>query len=227
MPQMNSNWIKFWTALAVMSVSLAAAVYAGLGQPWDLGSLADWVSGIATFAAVIVALKVAREQGQIAMRVASEDRTERAKAAENAEWRHVKYLIQIVSNAQLLLRSAYDPEKDSAPPTESFVTLWTKSSSNGHIDEALKAFPVFSLPNSQMMDMLFRSKTVIDSARGRLLILAMDPSEENKKEYENCIVSIGVLLSSMGSQAVRHGVRASSTDEYLVWQNLTAALVKK
>lgn len=87
------NWVKVVLSFVVMAVAMAATAYAEIGRPWDLGSLADWIAGAATFLAVGVALKTARDQGALALRVSHEERADRSRAHLAAEVSTAKSMI--------------------------------------------------------------------------------------------------------------------------------------
>lgn len=215
---MSREWVQFWSAQAVMAVALASAMYAGAGLPWEIGSLAEWMAGLATFAAVVVALKVSQDQGKLAITVAESERMEREERERHREGRHIKYLLQLLCNAELIYS---DLIEDHEIISKEFVELWIAGESNTHIDDALRAFPVYMLPGSQLMDMLFRGRMVIGSARTSLRLFASNPTDENKESFLKCLSSLDNCIRTVVKHAKLHGVKPESIDEYLVWKRLS------
>ncbi|GAB7069779.1 hypothetical protein H7J06_15585 [Mycobacterium hodleri] len=72
-PRLWSGWrAREWIVAAIGAASISSLVASFVVEPWDVGSLAEWISGLGTLAAVAVALW----QSVVIRRQAAEDAVE-------------------------------------------------------------------------------------------------------------------------------------------------------
>jgi len=83
-------WVTGFVAVAV--IGTAAVVYTATGTKWSIGSLGEWVSGLGSLGAVIVAVVVAGRQHGLAQ---TQFREEREHAAAMVAEAH-RYQIELL-----------------------------------------------------------------------------------------------------------------------------------
>lgn len=151
---MANPWTKFWMGIAVMGWVGLIAGPAGPRLQW--GTIGEWFAALATFAAVYVALKTARDEGALALRVALEDRAERRALDTENSVRLLKTALLIINQAISTMVRAnknfadYDREK--------YAKAVLDSPASRLVSESLDQIRLDQLPTTTSVDLVMAAK---------------------------------------------------------------------
>lgn len=220
---MTREWVLFWSAMSVMAVALAAATYAMLAQPWEMGSIADWLAGSATLAAVVVALRTARQQGALAVQVAREDREERDAARLKEEIRLAKAMIFVAEYGRFSLQSLCDiamrnPAMAKIPKVISVMEICRITS------RSLQGFMTTHAPTTLLLQAVVEVEASWGVAVNCADLRVAIQHEDAEKSWATAMEQLDAACARLAARCVAHGVRPDFSDSVFVQRRLGQAL---
>jgi len=206
-----------------MAVSGVAAAYLALGRPWDFGSVADWLAGIATLLAVWVALHTSKRQGDLALAVAREEREDRAKKQLEDEERHAKSVIFVAEYGRLSLKALCDLTSENGNLREHARPISTMEICK-ITTRSLQNFTSSYAYNNHVLHALLEVEArwgVAMNCADLRITLKGDAAE---RSWENAIEQLDHACGQLANRCVEAGLKPALSDSIHVQRRLGAAI---
>ncbi|MFJ6024567.1 hypothetical protein ACIQC9_08230 [Brevundimonas sp. NPDC092305] len=216
---MDAPWTKFWFGISVVGWTGFLAGPA-LGQ---LGSAAEWAAGLATVAAVYVSLRTARNQGNLALKVAEDDRLERADAERANSLRLLKAALIVVNSAHASMSKANADFAQLEQRRTEYALAVLESPATTIITESLGQFRLDQLPTTTSVDLIMAARASWAGVVDRLMKASSDWVETFMDEELVDVTRLDQAAERLADEIVRLGGRGDTFEDIGVQLRLGVA----
>lgn len=220
---MNLNAVRFAAALAVSLT--AGAVICAAEMRGNIGSLGEWVSGLASALAAICALYIAENEARRARDVASATRIEAENSKRNDELRILKALLLVLLNGRDSVHSFLTDLQSDPADARGKAAAFLGSRIEAHVSACLNDLSIHQMPSTTAIDILMAARARWADTIDRINSLSGVDWPRHLIPVVNAnTAGLDVVLSALADEIVRRGGEPSANDDQGVNQQIRLAL---
>lgn len=208
---MEDPWRRFWFVLALMG--WIAALLPTMVSKLTWGTLGEWVAGFATVAAVWVSLRTARHSGDLAVRIADEDRKERREAERQASIRLLKSLLVIVINGLSTMTRANNSFAKFGADKMVYAKIFLSMPGLAMVSDGLAQIRIEQLPTTTSVDLFMSARAAWMNVVTEVTEVATDPANCAVAEELARLVKLEQVADALADEIVKLGGRGDTYED--------------